>query len=83
MEQTLRWTAAETLPEPVGMAQFERVRTLLINANLPPIPEVYELLWRYVEDRDHALSYAVDAAFARPTFDLMTALAIRLTHPPR
>lgn len=83
MEQVLDWTAATVLPEPAGMARFDRVRALLLAADLPPIPEVYELLWRYVEDRDHALSHAVDAAFSRPVFDLATALALRRAHPPR
>lgn len=84
MEQTRRWTAAGPAGADIAaelghpqLVQFDRVRALLVSTRLPPLPDVYDLLWRYVNDRDHALSHAVDMAFLRQPFDLAVVAELR------
>ena len=82
VEQANDWIAAGPAAEDVAheLAQSRRVKMLLEQSGLPAIPEVYELLWRYVADRDHALSHAVDVALSLGTFDLATVAALRGQH---
>jgi diguanylate cyclase len=73
---------AETgVPSPAtGLAWFDQIRALLLAQRLPPQPEVYDLLWRYVRDEDHGLCLAVDRAIALGGFDLAAVLELRRTH---
>jgi len=59
---------------------FDQIRSLCVAHGLPPQPDIYELLWRYSRDEDHALSLAIDTAIATGDFDLATALQLRKAH---
>jgi len=63
-----------------GLAWFDQIRALLLVTRLPPQPEVYDLLWRYVRDDDHDLSLAIDNAISRGEFDLAAVAALRQSH---
>ena len=67
-------------PDPGPMRYFTEIGTLLLAHQLPPLPDVYDLLWRYVRDEDHDLSLAVDRARAAGPFDLSVVSALRRTH---
>ena len=59
---------------------FDQIRTLLLATSLPPRPEVYDLLWRYVRDENHYLSLAVDCAITNGALDLAAVTALRRAH---
>ena len=82
MEQANDWIAAGPAAADVAheLAQSGRVQMLLAQSGLPAIPEVYELLWRYAADSDHALSHAVDVALSLGTFDLATVAELSRQH---
>ncbi|MFZ4690650.1 MAG: diguanylate cyclase [Polymorphobacter sp.] len=63
-----------------GLAWFDQIRVLLLETRLPPQPEVYDLLWRYVRDENHDLSLAVDAAITSGGLDLSAVAALRRSH---
>jgi diguanylate cyclase len=71
-----------TGPSPAGaaMAWFDQIRTLLVATRLPPNPEVYDLLWRYVRNESPDLSLAVDQALALGELDLTAVTTLRRTH---
>ncbi len=76
-----RLTAADAAPAAeVALQWFDQIRGLLVTTALPPQPDVYDLLWRYVRDDDHALSLAVDTAIALGGFDLAAVAALRRAH---
>ena len=75
--------AAAAVTEPpveARLIRFDRVRDLLVATALPPVPDVYDLLWRYAGGDDFALSQAVAAAIAAGTLDLAAVAALRATH---
>lgn len=72
--------AAMLLPDVAAMAWFDQVRALLVLTRLPPLPDVYDLFWRYVRDEDHDLALAVDTAIALGALDLAGVAAIRRAH---
>ena len=59
---------------------FDQIRTLLLATALPPQPDVYDLLWRYVRDENHDLSLAVDTAITLGGLDLAAIAALRQAH---
>jgi len=70
--------AAEThFPE---LDAFDRIRTLLTATGLRPTPSVYELFWRYIEDKNHELSRALDFALAMKTLDARMAASLHGVH---
>lgn len=62
------------------MLLFDRVRLLLAATGLPPLPDVYDLLWRHVAGDDFRLSIAVEAALAAGTLDLAALGDLRRDH---
>jgi diguanylate cyclase len=70
----------DAVPDPGPMQWFTQIGTMLVAHRLPPLPDVYELLWRYVRDEDHALSLAVDRAIAAGDFNLGTIAELRQAH---
>lgn len=85
MEQTGRLRPAGTLPIERGrphpqLVQLDRVRETVAPTGLPPVPDVYELLWHHVDGGDPSLSRAVDAALAGDDLDLATVAALRAAH---
>ncbi len=62
------------------LALYDQIRGLLVLTALPPVPDVYDLLWRYVRDEDHDLSLAVDTAITLGEFDLAQVAALRRAH---
>jgi diguanylate cyclase len=71
---------ANLLPDKAALLWFDRIRELLVSTGLAPLPEVYDLLWRYVHDDSHELSLAVDTAIACDSFDLAAVTALRRAH---
>ena len=69
-----------TAPEAGPMRYFSQIGTLLIAHDLPPVPDVYDLLWRYVRDDDHDLSLAVDRTISLGQFDLAAIGELRRAH---
>lgn len=67
-------------PDPGPMRYFSDIGTLLLAHRLPPVPDVYDLLWRYVRDEDHDLSLAIDRAIADGGFDLAAIGELRRAH---
>lgn len=59
---------------------FDQIRAMLVLTRLPPQPDVYDLLWRYVRDEDHALSLAVDTAIALGGLGLAGVATLRRAH---
>ena len=80
--QTGRLVAADTEPstDRAGLAWFDQIRALLVTTRLPPQPDVYDLLWRYVRDEDHDLSLAIDTAITLGQLDLACVAALRRSH---
>ncbi|KAB7646507.1 GGDEF domain-containing protein [Polymorphobacter fuscus] len=68
------------VPDPGPMRFFSEIGTLLLAHRLPPVPDVYDLLWRYVRDDYHALSLGVDRAIADGIFDLAAVSELRRAH---
>ncbi len=62
------------------MAWFDQVRAQLARTGLPPLPPIYEILWRYVHDDCHELSYALEAAMAHGRLDSAAALALHAAY---
>lgn len=62
------------------MPLFDRVRRLLAATGLPPLPDVYDLLWRHVGGDDFQLSLAIEAALAAGTLDLASVTELRRRH---
>ena len=71
---------AGTVPDDRPMRFFSQIGTLLLAHDLPPVPDVYDLLWRYVRDDDHALSLAIDRAITQGQFGLATVGDLRRAH---
>ncbi|OYU14055.1 MAG: hypothetical protein CFE37_12820 [Alphaproteobacteria bacterium PA4] len=71
-----------TLPsaEPGPLVHFDAIRSLLMLTRLPPVPDVYDLLWRYVRDENHALSLAVERAILVESLDLACVADLRRQH---
>jgi diguanylate cyclase len=67
-------------PDIAGIAWFDQIRALLLITRLPPQPDVYDLLWRYVRDDNHGLSLAIDAAITLGELDLAAVALLRRTH---
>lgn len=67
-------------PVIAGLAWFDQIRPLLLSTGLPALPEVYDLLWRYVRDDDHALSLAIDTAITLGQLDLARVAVLRREH---
>ena len=61
----------------VQLAWFDRIRALLVRTGLPPLPEVYDLFWRYVGSADFHLCQALETALIEGSLDLATVLALR------
>ncbi|PZN92621.1 MAG: hypothetical protein DCF31_15600 [Alphaproteobacteria bacterium] len=59
---------------------FDQVRALLVTTRLPPLPDVYDLFWRYVRDEDHGLSLAIDSAIAMGGLSLAGVATLRRAH---
>ncbi len=59
---------------------FDQIRALVLATGLPPQPDVYDLLWRYVRDENHDLSLAVDTAITHGALDLAAITALRRAH---
>jgi diguanylate cyclase len=59
---------------------FDQIRPLLLATSLPPQPDVFDLLWRYVRDENHDLSLAVDTAITHGALDLAAVTALRRAH---
>lgn len=59
---------------------FDRVRALMVSNRLPATPPIYELLWRYLTDDNHALAHAVDLAIVTQTLDAARATALHGAH---
>ncbi len=70
----------EAPAETAALTWFDQIRTLVVNHALPPEPQVYDLLWRYVRDENHDLSLAVDRAIATDAFNLPMLLDLRVQH---
>ncbi len=66
--------------EPGLLQHFDAIRPLLLIAALPPLPDVYDLLWRYVRDEDHDLSLAVDKALAAGELTIARVAELRRAH---
>ena len=66
--------------DPGPMRFFSQIGTLLLAHDLPPVPDVYDLLWRYVRDESHDLSLAVDRAITLKQFDLAAIGDLRRDH---
>lgn len=67
-------------PDSGPMRYFADIGTLLLAHSLPPVPDVYDLLWRYVRDEDHDLSLTVDRAVADGRFNLSVISELRRSH---
>ena len=78
----MRLVSLETdLPrDKAALHWFDQIRELLLVTGLAPLPEVYDLLWRYVHDDSHDLSLAVDTAIACGSLDLAAVTALRRAH---
>ncbi|WP_081586991.1 GGDEF domain-containing protein [Sandarakinorhabdus sp. AAP62] len=61
------------------LANYDQIRTLLIQTGLPPEPSVYDVLWRYVRDEDPELSLAIDKAIAGEGLTLGVVMGLRET----
>lgn len=72
--------AKAPVPPDAALAWYDQIRSLLVTTGLPPQPDVYDLLWRYVRDEDHDLSLAVDTAIAGDGLDLAGVAALRRAH---
>lgn len=70
----------DAAPDTGPMRWFSQIGTMLISHRLPPVPDVYDLLWRYVRDENHDLSLAVDRAITVGSFDLAAIGALRRAH---
>lgn len=73
-------TIGAAIPDDGAMRAFARIGALLFDHGLPPRPDVYDLLWRYVRDENHLLSMVVDRAIAVGRLDLGTVGDLRRTH---
>ena len=63
-----------------ALTSFDQIRSLLVITHLPPLPDVYDLFWRYVRDDDHGLSLAVDTAIALGGLTLADIAILRRAH---
>lgn len=72
--------ASGTTADNGPMRFFSQIGTMLLGHDLPPVPAVYDVLWRYVRDDDHALSLSVDRAIARGQFNLAAIGDLRRAH---
>ena len=72
--------AIGTAPDTGPMRWFNDIGALLLAHRLPPLPDVYDLLWRYVRDEDHDLSLAIDRAITESRFDLAAIADLRRAH---
>ncbi|MGI4876357.1 MAG: diguanylate cyclase [Janthinobacterium lividum] len=78
---------ATALAEPVAtmnvgvgdlqLGRFDRIRRLLVETGLPPLPEVYDLLWRHAGDDDERLSRMVELAIAAGALSLQVVMTLR------
>lgn len=59
---------------------FDRLRDLLVTTGLPPEPDVYDLLWRYIGGLEHAVTRGLDAALAAGPVTLATVKQLRRDH---
>jgi diguanylate cyclase len=73
-------TMVAAIPDKGPMRWFAQIGALLLDHQLPPLPDVYDLLWRYVRDESHDLSLAVDRAIAAGGLDLGTIGDLRRAH---
>lgn len=67
-------------PPELALAWYDQIRGLLVATGLPPQPDVYDLLWRYVRDENHDLSLAIDQALAGDGIDLAAVAVLRRAH---
>ncbi|GEM_PF-1862679 len=72
--------AAADLAVELEAVMFDRVRALMVSNRLPATPPIYELLWRYLTEDDHALAHAVDLAIITQTLDAQRATTLHRTH---
>ncbi len=63
-----------------GLVHYDAIRALLAATGLAAEPPVYDLLWRYVRDEDHALSLALDTAIAAGSLDMAMVAMLRRAH---
>jgi diguanylate cyclase len=73
-------TMVAAIPDNGPMRWFAHIGALLLDHQLPPLPDVYDLLWRYVRDENHDLSLAVDRAIAASDLDLGCIGDLRRAH---
>lgn len=73
-------TTVDRAPDDGPMRFFTQIGLLLTAHRLPPVPDVYDLLWRYVRDEDHGLSLAIERAIALGQLDLATIGDLRRAH---
>ena len=76
----LEAAAAAAPVDIAGLAWFDQIRGLMLSIRLPPVPDVYDLFWRYVRDEDHELSLAIDTAVTLGQLDLAAVAALRRAH---
>ncbi len=62
------------------LQKFDQIRAMLVTTALPPTPVIYDMFWRYLDDRNHALSRAVDLALMTGSLDQRLATALHRTH---
>jgi diguanylate cyclase len=70
----------DPLPDDGPMRYFSQIGVLLVAHRLPPVPDVYDLFWRYVRDEDHALSLAIERLIALEQLDLAGVADLRRAH---
>ena len=84
MDQPREWHGATPADDDIAgeleLLVFDRIRALLVQTALPSTPPIYDLLWRYLDDGNHALSRAVDLALMTRTLNLRLAMALHQTH---
>jgi diguanylate cyclase len=73
-------TMVAAIPDNGPMRWFAQIGALLLDHRLPPVPDVYDLLWRYVRDENHDLSLAVDRAIEAGGLDLGVIGDLRRAH---
>ena len=73
-------TMVAAIPDNGPMRWFAQIGALLLDHQLPPLPDVYDLLWRYVRDESHDLSLAIDRAIGAGGLDLGTIGDLRRAH---
>ncbi len=72
----LKLPTAESGP----LTHFDQIRALLVITGLPPLPDIYDVLWRYVRDEDHDLSLAIDKAITLGELDIARIADLRRAH---